>query len=510
MSHVVSQCPECHKDLRLPETRFESLEIGHEVLCGNCGLTSLVDAKEVHGKRRRLHLRPKQSAVRPLKDPGTDLPAKGEADLLSMRNAAEGFARFLAQRATPMTVAIEGEGGIGKSSFLQMLEEAFGHRQEIEARGGIAHYVSLYANTPELAASSHLFYVIEFPVGLFRHSGKVGRLFVLFLLEALRTIVEGKKFSPTGLRKRLSERAIEIGDYADEPQEGAGAMILDLLEETHYLCFLKEELRGLSRKVLRRFPNKRVRIVVILDELDTLSPGTASELVETLKSYCEQEGFIFLLACESSRLSGGSGEEKERRLFASKMFQIVYQLPTPPAERVLDIARNFPVVKHLIPQYERAFFDILKVFPHLSRNLRNLKRLLNTYELTLTVAGLDRNTPKEGKRKMQLILLLLTALYQFDERCYRHLEASVRRFGDAKKPNEILRVLETFARKEEVVLQLEAGERSSQQLIDSIHMSRMENTSNPRYSVISGVIQIIVTQGWSEKDLLRGFEYVCR
>lgn len=324
----------------------------------------------------------------------TDLPAKANQDRLNMKNYAEALTQFLTDAQSPLTIALQGEWGSGKTSLMNALEERL-----VKHPG--APYFGVWINTWQyalLADSEDA--ILKILAGIISQISKMagtgaeerGRILkkvwavswsVVSQVVAKQTGVDGNKV-----------KAEWVAGEADEGAPGVEA--------------LKKEIATLVAKALAKEKGKR-GFLFFIDDLDRIDPPVAVQILELLKNIFDLEHCIFVLAIDYGVVVKGLkpkfGEmtvsnEREFRSFFDKIIQLPFMMPVGAytidkflVDSLLKIgylgvdeAKNETLCKALTDY----------ALESVGTNPRALKRLVNTLSLIRLLIGVTE-TKKDNE-----------------------------------------------------------------------------------------------------------------
>ena len=237
-------------------------------------------------------------------------------DLFHLDSYIKGLSQFILNCQCPMTIAIQGSWGSGKSSMMKMVEEqikkdavciTFNTWQYSQFNLGddlpLIFYQSLIekmaANTPDKAAAENI-------------------------KECAMTILTSTvRFASKQLCGGIFEDTVEHVLDNDRKNPKTAVQSIEAL---------KNGFREMAEK--RCQIEEKKRMVFFVDDLDRLPPQRAVELMEILKIILECERCIFVLAIDYDVVSRGVkakygddiGESKGRSFF-DKIIQVPFSLP---------------------------------------------------------------------------------------------------------------------------------------------------------------------------------------
>ena len=262
----------------------------------------------------------------------TDLPAY--EDEFDIKHYINGLANFIKSCETPLTIAIQGEWGSGKTSIMNMVREQLDHTKNFK-------YKSIWFNTWQYAQFD-----------------SASRLNIMFIIDLIEQVFEGEDVcSSQSLNKADPVKDIYkllkviSSNYMDRVfQEKTGvnnitniiANTLSKDNEWDYQKYLNTESQSI-RKFKDTFEsfvdyicyqNKYDRIIFFIDDLDRIDPCRAVELMEIIKNYLDCKKCIFVLAIDYDvvirgvKAKFGETRESKARSFFEKIIQLPFMVPT--------------------------------------------------------------------------------------------------------------------------------------------------------------------------------------
>ena len=315
----------------------------------------------------------------------TDRPIEERKhDLFEIERYVNGLSTFIGECETPMTVAIQGDWGSGKTSLMNM----------VKAELSKSDILSVWFNTWEFSqfnmdenlAISFLTYLSE---QLYEASGKkVG--------EALKQNIV--KIGTTAVKT--------VGAAVDLLSGGHGAVTNELIHQ----LLSKESIDSVKaidglkenfQKIVNEVCDKKVhKIVFFIDDLDRLQPVRAVELLEILKLFLDCENCVFVLAIDYEVVSQGIKEKYNNTLDEKKGRKFF--------EKIIQVPFKMPVAHYNISKYIKSSLEIIGIEEKDENNLRYyealisnsigynpraMKRTFNAYLLLTKVnAGLEQKS----------------------------------------------------------------------------------------------------------------------
>lgn len=323
--------------------------------------------------------------------------------------------------ATPQfTVGLYGPWGSGKSTILDALQTSL----EKESNNRINDARQFIEKTPPRrsgtsAESTRIPEEIIVPVRFeaWRHE-RTGALFptLLSLVSEEVDEVNSRLFG-----KRGSEWYQRIGSLLKNVQHVAIAGIeigLRGHEETRGAGDLSATVDGYTSayRALQSFADhEKLRIVVLIDDLDRCSPSSVVDIIEAIRLFMDLPGFVFVLAVDYEVVAEAIHERYphvDPHRFIEKIVQVPFRIP------VMQPAGQ-SVVRQLLPNWDQIqsrwfsdfedttfLDDIITIC--LRNNPRQSKRLLNSYMIARHINWIEFLPMKGGVSMQRLLITSLT------------------------------------------------------------------------------------------------------
>lgn len=315
------------------------------------------------------------------------MPLTTEQDALGTDRYVKGLKNFISNSTTPITIALQGEWGSGKTSLMNRLQS------ELCSVDG--DFIGVTVNTWEYSMlSSSEETVLKI----------IGHLVRELSTNDPTTVSKLKRYlkNTANVAFKITREGIKIAGGA------AGAMAVEAVlpsgldmedkEPKVTLTELRETLTSSIAKSLRG--NKR-GVIVFVDDLDRLNPPVAVEILELLKNIFTLPNCIFVLAIDYDVVVKGLkpkfGEltdknEREFRSFFDKIIQVPFSLPISnyhPEDFLLEQLRS---VGYLSDSDMNSRDNVKKylttiVNKTVGKNPRAIKRLINSLSLINCIAN---------------------------------------------------------------------------------------------------------------------------
>lgn len=278
----------------------------------------------------------------------TDGPAI--EDNFNIERYINGLTSFIKNCNTPITMAIQGDWGTGKTSIMSMVK----NKIEKENNGDI-----------------HLVWFNTWQFSQFNMGDQLPLLMMSKLVGAVgdknseasqkvKKILAGVSSFALGYLTSGASRGEEIkevfsGDFVDQIDQ------------------LKKDFQDLINKKA----GDDGRVIIFVDDLDRLQPGKAVELLEVLKLFLDCEKCVFVLAIDYGVVSRGVKEkygddfsEEKGKSFFDKIIQVPFKMPVADYDITNYVRKSFADIGIELPS------DVFSSLIHLDDNVSlNIKYL---------------------------------------------------------------------------------------------------------------------------------------
>ena len=334
-----------------------------------------------------------------------DVPRKHtQADLFGISVYQDALVEYIRLTDTPITIALQGEWGSGKTSLMNLLRY---NLCEVDN----APYYPIWINTWQYSlmktSSQAIISILE---GIINQIGtlnpneqkwaeskrKIGGLF--------------KKMASVGTKVAAGAVGID-GELVDElfDNVGSNSASSDIMQ-------LKEEIAKLIDEALDKDASKQ-GFTFYIDDLDRIDPPMAVEILELLKNIFDLEKCVFILAIDYDVVIKGlkpkfgeltDANEREFRSFFDKIIQLPFSMPV----------ASYSVDTFLVDALRKIEFfsdeelndmtlaETLSEITQLSvgTNPRSLKRLTNTLALISIINEIQNNNKNSQQERLAKIL----------------------------------------------------------------------------------------------------------
>lgn len=331
-----------------------------------------------------------------------DVPRKHtQDDLFGIQVYQEALIEYVELTDTPITIALQGEWGSGKTSLMNML------RYNLCDKEG-STYFPVWINTwqyslmksPSQTTMSILEGIIN-QIGTLNPSKqkwaeskrKIGGIF-----KKMATVGTKLAAGTVGIDGSLVDELLEVEDNAQS----------DIVQ-------LKEEIASIIEGILAENPSKK-GFTFYIDDLDRIDPPIAVEILELLKNIFDLEHCVFILAIDYDVVIKGLkpkfGElteqnEREFRSFFDKIIQLPFSMPVASYSVDTFLVDALKKIEFFTEEElkDTSLAEDLSEITRLSvgTNPRSLKRLTNTLALISIINRKQRGSESSVNRLSKLI-----------------------------------------------------------------------------------------------------------
>jgi hypothetical protein len=335
------------------------------------------------------------------------LDAPAERPALGYPDIATALADIVMESAPRFAIGIFGGWGSGKTTLMQA----------VEAHLDRAHAVPVRFSAWRYEKEEHLILpLLDTIRDALLDWGEQRPGHVQASRETARTIGRVMRAIVAGTSVKIGvPGAIDVSFEANKALE-AGQRMSDARAEARVPRSAYHASFRALREAFEEFagPQSHRRIVVFIDDLDRCLPGSALQVLESMKLFFDLDGFVFVVGLDRtvveqvvdskyhSEQSGDGNERRETRLLGEDYIKKIFQVPYTLAPVGVGQLRRFLDAVYDeadLPTAQRDEFQRV-VEPHLSFlvrdgsvNPREVKRYLNAYTITTKINGnLDQNT----------------------------------------------------------------------------------------------------------------------
>jgi hypothetical protein len=348
-----------------------------------------------------------------------DVPKRfNETDLFGIDKYSRGLIRFIQRSDTPITIAIQGEWGSGKTSLMNTLQNELCGVCETadDFKNHNKEFYSIWVNTWQYSLlRSQEETLISIVASISTEVARIVNTRHKSNLDKLSKSIFGITSKVVkGLAKTAAEQV--AGD-------NMGEVVSDLLsndQAQQTISELRNSLQDAINECLKKDQEKgnpQKGFIVFVDDLDRIDPPVAVQILELLKNIFDLENCIFVLAIDYDVVIKGLkpkfGEltdknEREFRSFFDKIIQMPFSMPV--ASYTIDqfLISSLVKIGYVTEKkiQDHSFAQSLTAFCNFSvgSNPRSLKRLLNTVSLINIISKEGESFANEQEEDYILLL----------------------------------------------------------------------------------------------------------
>ncbi len=297
-------------------------------------------------------------------------------DGFEVESYVEGLGDFVLECETPLTVAVQGNWGSGKTSIMYLLNEYLMATEKVETIWFNTWQFSQFNMDAQISVTflKHLVKKLRGYAAKSSAGGRIdeiGKKLFKFTTDVATGVISNHFGSDIGTAAKNLAGIDAEKDLSDE--------ILDL----------KENFQQIINEVTK---NGEKRVVIFVDDLDRLQPIHAIELLEVLKIFVDCENCIFVLAIDTSvvfqgiKAKYGDISSEKAQSFFDKIIQLPFNMPTANYKLETMIFDMFSLdMDNMSGQEIREYIELIKMTS--DGNPRSIKRIANYYRLTDRVAN---------------------------------------------------------------------------------------------------------------------------
>ena len=335
--------------------------------------------------------------------PYTDTPIRSiEEDRFWVSPYIDALCAFIRNSETPMTIALQGEWGCGKSSFMNLIRQQLCDPALPEAE----RFEPVTINAWEFFLEDD-------------YDNAVGKLTKSILLQMSehfeelqqRHIAEGRKAVARQAAETLTKIILNVTNVGSDTLDNVKAIAGNFMRNTNSILQNKAELE----RVIAQDESCRA-FVVFVDDLDRLSPQMAVTLMESMKILFDMKKCVFVVAIDYEVIENGielkygrsvAGNRDIAKDFFDKLIQLPFRVPM----------SQYRIRNYLQEQLKRIGFftrpqdyvtyidEIENIFSLATRkNPRTMKSVLNMFQAMDLLDGKANDKPEF--QLMELLLIM--------------------------------------------------------------------------------------------------------
>lgn len=356
--------------------------------------------------------------IKQMKSSVIDIPRKkNEADLFGIQKYQNALVEFVNHSHTPLTIALQGEWGSGKTSLMNLLDDELCDKGTFY-RVWINSWQYSLMRTPEEAILKIVEGMIEQILKTLSDNDGKNKT-----VENVKSIF--KKISFAGgkfLAKQIADKAGLNPDGVDALFDGEGA-------EGAEISRMKKEIEKLIAEIIETSKDKnKSGFIFFIDDLDRIDPPVAVQILELLKNIFDLDKCIFVLAIDYDVVIKGlepkfgkltPQNEREFRSFFDKIIQMPFSMPVASYTidvYLIDALKNIGFIteeESTEDQYKESLTELASL--SVGQNPRALKRLTNTLSLITIINkyGDEQQNEIENEKLIGFAMVCLQIAYPY-------------------------------------------------------------------------------------------------
>ena len=334
----------------------------------------------------------------------TPLNGKTEPDLFDIKGYQDALVEFIKGAEAPLTIALQGEWGSGKTSLMNVLKTELTQEsaQYYAIEVNTWHYSMLC--TPDQAIVGILRSILE---QMGKKEQSISKVFKA-ISGKLATFAATASANILGQLVAVPEVGSRILEAYKSCKNGSQDLaISDILPASSIVEELKSDIQkaiGEIFPVSSNDQNGKKGFLFFIDDLDRIDPPVAVKILELLKNIFDLPRCIFVLAIDYDVVVKGLkpkfGEltpqnEREFRSFFDKIIQLPFSMPMLSYKIDKFLTEKLKAIGFLsdAESNNAELTSTLSEFAHWSVgcNPRSLKRLTNTLSLIRLITDKTRN-----------------------------------------------------------------------------------------------------------------------
>lgn len=326
----------------------------------------------------------------------SDIPLTQDPNDFGTKCYVDGLVEFIKYLVSPLTIALQGEWGSGKTSLM--------NRLYIRLCGNTNEFVGININTWEYSMLSTpeetVVKIIEHPVKALSKGEKQQNALEKFTKwaklgggVAFRAVREAAK-AAEGVAGSILIESFVKGDASSDDSNSEDISLSDLKD-------------ALETAIAEQLDNGKKGVLVFVDDLDRLNPPVAVEILELLKNIFSLNGCIFILAIDYEVVVKGlepkfgkltDKNEREFRSFFDKIIQVPLSLPVNNYHPEAFLIKMLQEINYINDKDSLNIDHINESFSHIvektvGKNPRAIKRLINSRSLINCISKIEDAIP---------------------------------------------------------------------------------------------------------------------
>jgi tetratricopeptide (TPR) repeat protein len=346
-------------------------------------------------------------------------------DSLQFEAFAQTLEEIISISKTPITIGVYGTWGSGKTSLMRMTEDLLRNRD----------------NSDNIKIKTVWFDAWKFD--------KTRDLRVALIHAILRAIEADKdpnlKEKARELIRRvnwfgLGKIALSTLFPAFIAQQGGDPLIKDKEDIPRMTLDLIGDFEDAFEKLVEGYTGRDGRLVVFIDDLDRCISVKAVDILEAIKLFLNVQSTVFVIGADKKRIEEGIiekfGKKSEdwARNYMEKIVQVPFKLP--PLRKYIitnEFIQNLAVSDEI-----KKYAEILAA---IGNNPRVIKRLLNSFELSMILAK---------KKNLEIDEKVVAKLAVIEFKWPDFYTDLIRRYGETKEKENLAKIIKNISESGEI------------------------------------------------------------
>jgi hypothetical protein len=304
-------------------------------------------------------------------------------DILGLGQYADALSVFIQQCQTPITIAVSGPWGSGKTSIMNMIRNKLGDK--IIPVWFNCWQFSQFDLSANLSAVMMNFIRAELYKGIEDTTA----------MDAATETVSSIWNSTKGFLGVTAKMAASVtGIKADQAVDA-------LIKSVDSVQSARDNM---EKMVSRRLQNKeKDRVVIFIDDLDRVTPSVALELLEVMKLFLDVKGCVFVMACDFDVVKKGvatkfksNESEIKGRSFFDKLIQLSFNMPVSAYDKKKYVKELLGQIRFQITEEDLDVYIYLLELS-IGFNPRSLKILANSLTLVSNMLSIQEDNAESEK-----------------------------------------------------------------------------------------------------------------
>lgn len=352
-------------------------------------------------------------------------------DKLDTRKYVKGLARYLSNSSMPTTVAIQGQWGSGKTSFMNQLRSLLCENNDGKDPLYYGVWINMWEYSIMQSPEQTLIGVIK---GMINECSNI-----LNTLNAPKAPINELTDKAWSIFKKagavIASSAVKAGVNAiGLDGDAVAATVTSALSDKPFKEANPNEFRDAFANAVATCLNSQPKdrtprrgFMFFIDDLDRINPENAVQILELLKNMFEVDKCIFVLAIDydvvvkglrSKFGNSGSNDDRAFRSFFDKIIQMPFTMPVGAYDitsfledslKNINYFNDDELHRNIILKQERVenlttVIDVIDEMTRLSTgaNPRSIKRLINTLSLIKIISTIRMEESEDDSKEQDM------------------------------------------------------------------------------------------------------------